>query len=100
MEVVTSDDVYVKVSDEFIQRSRLLKDMDPGKVHVPFPDSVIQHLIRDEFPKNGQSLLEVARAADFLNMESELDQACRRIASTIRGKTPQEIEKFLNHAPS
>ena len=70
--------------------------MPVGKVHVPFTDSIMQYLIQEEFPKDGQSLLEVAKAADFLNMEWELTEACRRIASTLNGMTTNEIEKFLN----
>ena len=74
MDVITSDNVHHAVSDNFVDRSQLLKDMPPGKVHVPFSDSVMQNLIRGDFPKDGQGLLEVAKAADFLNMEWELNE--------------------------
>lgn len=99
MDVITSDNVYHKLPDDFVDRSQLLKDMSPGKVHVPFSDSVMQKLIQGDFPKDGQGLLEVAKAADFLNMEWELKEACRRIATTLKGMTTKEIEKFLSLSP-
>lgn len=96
MEVITTDNISHKAPDDFVERSRLLKDMPTGTIHVPFSHSVLQYLIQREYPKDGLALLELAQAADFLNMEWELDEACMRIASTLKGMTTQEIEKFLS----
>jgi hypothetical protein len=48
-----------------------------------------------DYPLDGAELLELAKTADFLNMEEELDEACRLVAESLKGKTAVEIKKFL-----
>jgi hypothetical protein len=51
--------------------------------------------MKGEYPEDGQELLALARAADFLHMEEEIDEACRRVAESLKGKTATEIRTFL-----
>ena len=99
MDIRTSDGVVYTLNDDFVQRSVVLKDMlsdsTPTLVDVPFRSKMIWHLQERDYPLDGAELLEFAKTADFLNMEEELDEACRLVAESLKGKTAVEIKKFL-----
>ena len=52
-------------------------------------------LIDMNITEDRQTLFDIAKAADFLHMEKQLDDACRCVAATLRGKTADEVRKFL-----
>ena len=99
MDIRTSDGVVYTLKDDFVQRSVVLKDMLmdtlPSVVDIPFRSKMIWYLQQREYPLDGAELLEFAKTADFLNMEEELDEACRLVAESLKGKTAAEIKKFL-----
>lgn len=95
MEIRTSDGVVYTLKDDFVQRSALLKEFPPGLVDIPFRSKMIWYLQQRDYPLDGAELLELAKTADFLNMEEELDEACRLVAESLKGKTAAEIKKFL-----
>jgi hypothetical protein len=99
MDIRTSDGVVFTLKDDFVQRSAVLKDMLadslPSVVDIPFRSKMIWYLQQRDYPMDGAELLELAKTADFLNMEEELDESCRLVAETLKGKTAVEIKKFL-----
>lgn len=103
MEIQTSDGVTYTLEDDFVQRSKVLRDMvspdgmvvNDHPVDIPFRSKMVWYLKGRMFPKDGAELLELAKTADFLNMEEDLDEACRRIAEHLKGKTATEVKKFL-----
>ncbi|KAF9622802.1 hypothetical protein IFM89_034037 [Coptis chinensis] len=42
------------------------------------------------------TLIKLINAANFMNIKSLLDLACRRVADMMREKTPEEIRKIFN----
>lgn len=99
MEMRTSDGVVYALKDEFVRRSTLLTnlmaDAQPSMFDIPFGSKSVWYLERREYPEDGSELLEVAKAADYLCMDEDLDEACRRVAEKLKGKTASEIKKFL-----
>lgn len=96
MEMRTCDGVVYTLREDFVERSAVLKECPPGgPFDIPFRSKMVWYLQRGEFPTDGAELLELAKTADFLNMEEELDEACRRVADHLKGKTAPEVKKFL-----
>ena len=94
---MTDDGILYTVSPSLVSRSKLLSDMDTPDtyVSVPIKFQTMQWLESRQWPTHGQDLLDIAKATDFLNMEEDLDEACRRVAESLRGRTADEIRKFL-----
>jgi len=46
--------------------------------------------------ENLEDLFEVILAANYLDIKSLLDLSCAKVASLIKGKTPEEIRKTFN----
>lgn len=46
--------------------------------------------------KSNNELFELTLAANYLDIRPLLDLCCARIASFIKGKSPEEIRKNLN----
>ncbi|EAZ40716.1 hypothetical protein OsJ_25185 [Oryza sativa Japonica Group] len=42
------------------------------------------------------ALFDVIAAANYLDIDGLLDLTCKRVADTIKGKTPEEIRKEFN----
>jgi hypothetical protein len=95
MELVTTEGILHNVSPEFITKSQILTEILSGCVRVPISNTTLRYLMKGEYPEDGQELLALARAADFLHMEEEIDEACRRVAESLKGKKAQEIRTFL-----
>lgn len=96
MELVTTEGIIYNVSPEFVTRSQILTEILSGCVRVPISNTTLRFLMNGTYPDDGSELLALARAADFLHMEPEIDEACRRVAESLRGKTATEIQAFLN----
>lgn len=96
MELVTSEGIVHNVSPEFVNRSQILSEILSGCVSVPITIRTLHFLTNGTYPDDGSELLALARAADFLHMEPEIDEACRRVAESLKGKTAMEIQAFLN----
>jgi hypothetical protein len=96
MELITIDGVHHILGKDFISKSNLLKDMPCGIVPIPFDDETIQYLLLSIFPSDGRKLLNIAKAADFLQMDEELNFVCQLVADSLKSKTENEIKKFLN----
>lgn len=102
MDLLTDDGQTCTVSETFVSQSHLLSDIvsaDPStdiSLSVPVTYQVLKWLECGQWPMDdGPNMLAIAKAADFLHMEKQLDDACRCVAATLRGKTADEIRKFL-----
>ena len=52
--------------------------------------------VREFFNVGHDTIFEIINAADYLNIQHLIDEACRSIANRIKGKTPEEIRKTFN----
>jgi hypothetical protein len=102
MDLLTSDGQTCTVTDTFIEQSHLLADIVASDsssdltLSVPISFQVLKWLQCGDWPiDDGPNMLAIAKAADFLHMEKPLDDACRCVAATLRGKTADEVRKFL-----
>lgn len=67
--------------------TRILKFARDGVIECPDP-----WLIKDP---DYVILFEIARAADFLDYQGCLDNVCQIIATSLQGKSPQEVGRIL-----
>jgi hypothetical protein len=95
MELVTEDGTVYAPTDEFVQKSKLLCDVPPGRVPVPFSYELIRMLETETYPSDRYELMQFARAADFLQIDNLLDESARRIAQFLNGQTAEQIHEFL-----
>lgn len=103
MNIVTEDGAVHTVTDVFAQKSKLLCDVPPGLVPVPFSYEIIQALETETYPSDQNELMQFARAADFLQIDDLLDESARRIAQLLNGQTAEHIYDFLGfhvHGPN
>ena len=96
MEIVTSDGVVHTLTDAFIAKSKLLADFPvAGRVSVPMTHQIFDALVTETYPPDKHTLLEFARAADFLQIDDLLDESARRIAQFLNGQRTEDIWAFL-----
>ena len=98
MELVTEDGTVYTASIAFSQKSKLLCDVPPGPVPVPFSSKLMRALETETYPADQYELMEFARAADFLQMDDLLDESARRIAQFLNGQTAEKIWEFLGRS--
>lgn len=73
---------------------------EPTEIPKPLPDAELNFL--SEWEKqfldslDQYQLFQVILGADYLNIPSLLDLTCAKIASFIKGKTPEEIRQMFN----
>jgi len=53
-------------------------------------------LVKDGIEEQHELLIGVIMAANFMNMKDLLELGCAKIASMIKGKTPEQIRKLFN----
>ena len=95
MELVTEDGTVYAPTEQFVQKSKLLCDVPPGPVPVPFSYKLIRALETATYPSDQYELMQFARAADFLQMDDLLDESARRIAQFLNGQSAEKIWEFL-----
>jgi hypothetical protein len=95
MEIVTTDSMIHVLAPSFVQKSKLLCDVPPGPVPVPFSSKLIRALETETYPADQYELMQFARAADFLQMDDLLDESARRIAQFLNGQSAEKIWEFL-----
>lgn len=97
MEMLTSDGIYRKVHSSFVAKSRILSDVPSGPVPIQVTEKILNHLVDGTWPIDDYELLECARAADYLDIEDILEEACWRVALRLQGKSAKEIRNFIGH---
>ncbi|KAI4339946.1 hypothetical protein MLD38_024829 [Melastoma candidum] len=124
----SSDGVSFELDEEAALLSQTIKDgMEDGWVEggLPLPtiNSQILSLVIDYCKKHAaasassssedldswdadfvkveqDTLFDIIRAANYLNIRGLLDLACQTVADMIKGKSPDEIRQSLQHQPS
>ncbi len=74
---------------------------EPPEIEKPLRHSNLAELV-DPFDakfieiENLEEIFDIILAADYLNIKSLLDLSCAKIATLIKGKSPEEIRKTFN----
>lgn len=110
VKVATQDNQVIEVAQEKACKSTLLKNLleDLGDSVEPIPlqvssktlNKVLEYFELDEhedyFSKMDRDFLfEVIIAANFLDIEDLLDNACKKVADMLKNKSVEEIKKIL-----
>jgi len=71
---------------------------DPDPIPKPLPTSNLSELVCEFDAKfieidDLEEIFDIIMAANYLDIKSLLDLSCAKIATLIRGKTPEEIRK-------
>jgi S-phase kinase-associated protein 1 len=74
---------------------------EPDPIPKPLPSSNLSDLVGEFDAKfidieDLEVIFEIIMAANYLDIKSLLDLSCAKIATLIRGKTPEEIRKTFN----
>lgn len=107
MDVLTSDYRTIRLPIEVYEKSEILKyTFEEFGNEGPFPmpnvdsrimDRIIHYTLNDvSIVENQQTLFDIAKATDYLNMPELLDKVCKEIANLLKGKSPKEIRSILN----
>jgi hypothetical protein len=100
--VRTTDDVRIEFDES---KSHVLESCvdlsDPVcEIPVALPSSAVGHLVKwmhrtDDPDEPWNDLLDMARAADYLDMPDLLDRTCRQMALVLKGKSAEQIRTML-----
>ena len=74
---------------------------NPPEIEKPLKTSNLSDLVDAYDAKfidleNLEELFEIILAANYLDIKSLLDLSCAKVASLIKGKSPEEIRKIFN----
>ena len=74
---------------------------NPPEIEKPLKTSNLNELVDAYDAKfidleNLEELFEIILAANYLDIRSLLDLSCAKVASLIKGKSPEEIRKIFN----
>ena len=77
------------------------KNDNPAEIEKPLRTSNLAELVDSWDAKfieveNMEELFEIIQGANYLDIASLLDLSCAKVASLIKGKTPEEIRKTFN----
>jgi hypothetical protein len=110
MNLVTNDGGNFQIDLEISQKFKVISEMSDGDI-IPIPNvnsGTFKRLLK--FAREGivecpdpwlikdpdyAILFEVARAADYLDYQECLDRVSQIIATSLQGKSPQEVRRIL-----
>lgn len=77
-----------------------MKD-EPEEIPKPLKSSNLAEIVSEFDCKfidldDLEAIFDIIMAANYLDIKSLLDLSCAKIATLIRGKTPEEIRKTFN----
>lgn len=114
IKVQTSDNVVFEVEWDCIKMCKTLYDlsMDVDSNFIPLSSitsttfqKILEYCQLETEPESAQDffmnvdqylVFDLILAANYLNIQSLLDQSCKHVASMIAGKTPQQIREHFN----
>ncbi|RHY26913.1 hypothetical protein DYB32_007166 [Aphanomyces invadans] len=102
--LVSQDGDSFEVSREVAVMSELVRTMiadeqDDEAQEIPLPNvksTVLSKVIEFCSHHHNNPMPEIEKAANYMDIKSLLDLACAKVASMIKGKTPQEIRETFN----
>ena len=75
-------------------------DNQPKEIEKPLKSSVMSEVVSswdaDFVDLEQETLFELILAANYMDIKSLLDLTCAKVASMIKGKTPEQIRKTFN----
>lgn len=110
MNLVTNDGAKFQIDLEIAQKFKVISEMSATDI-IPIPNVnswTLKRLLK--FAREGivecpdpwlikdtdyTILFEIVRAADYLDYQECLDHVCQIIATSLQGKSPQEIRRIL-----
>ena len=89
--------ILVKIM-EYCERH---KNDEPPEIEKPLRHSNLSELVDPNDAKfidieNLEDLFDIILAANYLDIKSLLDLSCAKVATLIKGKSPEEIRKTFN----
>jgi S-phase kinase-associated protein 1 len=99
-EEIPLPNVSSAVLAKVIEYCRHHKDSDPPEIEKPIKSTQISDFVAPwdaTFVEVEQEMLfELILAANYLDIKSLLDLTCAKVATMIKGKTPEEIRRQFN----
>jgi len=99
-EEIPLPNVKSTVLSKVIEYCRHHKDENPPEIEKPLKTSNMAEIVGAwdcAFVEVEQEMLfELILAANYLDIKSLLDLTCAKVASMIKGKSPEEIRKLFN----
>lgn len=99
-EAIPLPNVKSAILSKVIEYCKHHKDNPPEEIAKPLKSANLAEVVSEwdnEFVNVEQDVLfELILAANYLDIKSLLDLTCAKVASMIKGKTPEEIRKQFN----
>ena len=99
-EEIPLPNVKSAVLAKVIEYCRHYRDAMPPEIEKPLKSAFLSDVVAPwdaSFVEVEQEMLfELILAANYLDIKSLLDLTCAKVASMIKGKTPEEIRKTFN----
>ena len=104
--LISNDQEEFIIDSEVAEKSEIIKNviLDSSDSRIPLPDIdgktlsyVVDYLNSGQFPEvDTTDLFSIILASNYLDIKELLDIACEKVATMIKGKTPDEIRKKFN----
>jgi len=93
--------VKTSVLKKVLEYCQHYKTENPPEIEKPLKSTNMADVVPEFDAKyidleNLEEIFEIILAANYLDIKSLLDLSCAKIASLIKGKTPEEIRKTFN----
>ncbi|CAG9317931.1 unnamed protein product [Blepharisma stoltei] len=99
-EEIPLPNVKAAILEKVIEYARHYKDSVPPEIEKPLKSAVMQEVVpawdAAFVELEHEILFELILAANYLDIKSLLDLCCAKIASMLKGKTPEEIRRTFN----
>eukprot|EP00540_Astrosyne_radiata_P022412 CAMPEP_0116847684 /NCGR_PEP_ID=MMETSP0418-20121206/14569_1 /TAXON_ID=1158023 /ORGANISM="Astrosyne radiata, Strain 13vi08-1A" /LENGTH=123 /DNA_ID=CAMNT_0004479153 /DNA_START=63 /DNA_END=431 /DNA_ORIENTATION=- len=93
-------DVKAETLRKIIEYLEHYKDSKPPEIEKPLKSNIMSQVVY-EWDANfidvdQETLFELILGANYMDIKPLLDLACAKVASMLKGKTPEEIRKEFN----
>ena len=99
-EEIPLPNVKSAILEKVIEYCRHLKEEAPSEIEKPLKTQVMQYIVsawEAAFIDMEQEMLfELILAANYLDIKPLLDLSCAKVATMLKGKTPEEIRRTFN----
>jgi len=90
-------DVLAKV----IEFCKMHASVPMNTIEKPLPSTQMKDVVQEQYATfidsvSQNMLFEIIMAANYMDVTSLLELACAKVASMIKGKSPEEIRKTFN----
>jgi S-phase kinase-associated protein 1 len=90
-----------EILEQVLEFLKYIKENPLNEIDKPLKSSIMSENVNDPwfatFTDKDQSIIfELILAANYLDIQPLLDLCCAKVASLIKGKTPEEIRRTFN----